>query len=406
MSASDTDILIVGGGIVGLSTGLQLKLLNPAISVVVIEKDSTVASQQTGHNSGVLHAGIYYKPGTLKARFCVEGHRELAAFCAAHDIPVWRCGKVIVANGDAETTSLTRLHEFGRANGVPGLRIISQRELGEIEPAVRGTSALYAPNSAVLDYRLVSSAFAREFERLGGQVFTGTRFLSAKAQEGRQFVTTTRGDFAAKLLVNCAGLHCDLVARQTGGTPGVRIIPFRGEYFELTAASRSRVNGLVYPVPNPALPFLDVHLTPRIDGGMEAGPNAVLATKREGYRWRDFSLREFAHTLGYPGFWRLAMKNIHPGLSEINRSLRKGVFVASLQRLVPTLTAEDLLPGGAGVRAQAVDRQGRMLDDFLIEESAGAIHLLNAPSPAATSSMPIGRHLATMAATRIGQSPG
>lgn len=401
MPATDTDVLIVGGGIVGLSTGLQLKRLNPAISVIVIEKDAALAAQQTGHNSGVLHAGIYYKPGSLKARFCVEGHRELAAFCARHEIPVWRCGKVIVASSDADSARLARLHEFGRANGVQGLRVVCAAELAELEPAVSGTRALYAPNSAVLDFRQVADAFAREFERLEGRVYTGTRFLSATAKPGRHIVATSRGEFTTKLLVNCAGLQSDLVARQAGATPQVRIIPFRGEYFELAERSRSLVNGLVYPVPDPALPFLDVHFTPRIGGGVEAGPNAVLATRREGYRRGDFSLREFAYTLGYPGFWRLAMKNIAPGLAEIHRSLRKPVFVASLQRLVPAITADDLIPGGAGVRAQAVDRHGRLLDDFHVEESVRAIHLLNAPSPAATSSIPIGRHLAHMAAARI-----
>ncbi len=401
MAALTTDVLIVGGGIVGLSTALQLKLRHPVISVSLIEKDAEIATQQTGHNSGVLHAGIYYRPGSLKARFCVEGNRAMSTFCEQHGIPVRRCGKVIVARTDEQVQGLGRLHEFGTANGVPALRMVTASELAEIEPEVAGKQALYAPRSAVLDYRQVARAFAGEFQKLGGQIFTGERLESARIARGRQQLITSDLDISAKLVVNCAGLHSDIVAQLTGGSPRVRIIPFRGEYYALTDASRTLVNGLVYPVPDPALPFLDVHLTPRVGGGVEAGPNAVLATKREGYRRRDFSLRDFTATLAYPGFWLLAARNIRPGLAEINRSVRKSVFVASLQRLVPAITANDLLPGGAGVRAQAVDRRGRLLDDFHIEESTAAIHVLNAPSPAATSSIPIGQHLADMAASKL-----
>ena len=401
MSVTRTDVLIIGGGLVGLSTAMHLKQIRPRTSVVLIEKDSELASQQSGHNSGVLHAGIYYEPGSLKAKFCVEGNRALQTFCEAHEIPVESCGKVIVAGNEEQEARLARLHERGVANGVPGLQLISEERLREIEPHVAGTTALYAPNSAIVDFRQVARKYATVFEGAGGEIRLGRRFLSATADGGQSRVVTETSEFEAGLVINCAGLHSDIVARQMGVDPDIRIIPFRGEYYLLSPESRGFVNGLVYPVPDPRLPFLDVHLTPKIGGEVEAGPNAVLATRREGYRRRDFSLREFAGTLSYPGFWRLAARNIGTGLSEINRSLRKSVFVRDLRRLVPEIEADHLLPGGSGVRAQAVDQRGNLVDDFRIDEAPGAIHVLNAPSPAATSSLIIGRFVANKADLRI-----
>jgi L-2-hydroxyglutarate oxidase LhgO len=401
MSSDNTDVLIVGAGLVGLATAMHLQKMRPRTSVTVIEKGSRISDQQSGHNSGVLHAGIYYEPGSMKARFCVEGNRVLAALCEKFNIPIVRCGKVIVANTDEEIDRLERLRDRGTENGVPGLRMVSERELREIEPNVEGAKALYAPNSAIVDYRKIAAVYAALLENAGGKLLLNTEFLSSTNREGRSRVCTTEGEFTTRLVINCAGLQSDLVAKKMGTNPDIRIIPFRGEYYMLREESRALVKGLIYPVPNPALPFLDVHLTPRVSGEVEAGPNAVLATMREGYRRSDFSAREFGATLAYPGFWLLAARNIRPGIAEINRSLRKSVFVKSLQKLVPDITPDDLEPGGAGVRAQAVGRRGNLVDDFYIEESPGAIHVLNAPSPAATSSFMIGKHIAHKADLRI-----
>jgi L-2-hydroxyglutarate oxidase len=398
---TQTDVLIIGGGLVGLSTAMHLKQLRPRNSVVLIEKGDDIVGQQSGHNSGVLHAGIYYEPGSMKATFCVEGNRALGAFCEAHEIPLVRCGKVIVAGNDAEESRLEILHQRGTENGVPNLRLISGDELREIEPHVTGLAALHAPNSAIVDFRLVGRKYAEIFKGAGGKIVLGQRFLNGKREGGNYRIITDESEYEARLVINCAGLHSDVVARKLGIAPNIRIIPFRGEYYLLTPEARNLVKGLVYPVPNPALPFLDVHFTPKVNGEVEAGPNAVLATHREGYRRSDFSLHDFAGTLSFPGFWRLAARNLGPGLSEINRSLRKSVFVRSLQRLVPEIEPVHLAPGGSGVRAQAVDRRGALVDDFRIEEGPGAIHVLNAPSPAATSSLVIGRYVANKADLRI-----
>ena len=400
MSAQQSDVVVVGGGLVGLSTAMHLQTMRPRLKITLIEKDDQLAAQQSGHNSGVLHAGIYYEPGSLKAKFCVQGHRALLEFCQRYEIPVVQCGKVIVANTDDELDRLERLHERGMDNGVPGLRLIDQRELREIEPNVSGLRALHAPNSAVVDYRKVAEAYAAIFRQASGEIRLETSFLSARHGDGSNRIETTSGEIEARLIINCAGLHADLVAGNAGSKPGLKIIPFRGEFFELSAASRQLVNGLVYPVPNPRLPFLDVHITPTVDGSVMAGPNAVLATRREGYRRRDFSFADVASTLTYSGFWWLIGRHWKPGIAEINRSLRKSVFVQSLQRLLPEITDADLAPGGSGVRAQAVDRRGRLIHDFRIEEAPGAIHVLNAPSPAATSSLMIGKYIANKADRR------
>ena len=373
---------------------MHLQKMDSNLSIVVLEKDSTICGQQSGHNSNVLHAGIYYEPGSMKAKFCVDGNRELAALCGEFGLPIVRCGKVIVANTNQEIQRLENLLSRGTSNGVPGLRILTKTELKEVEPNVRGEKALYAPHSAVVDYRKIADVYAEIFEGGGGQLLLNTEFLSASAADDGQKVATSEGFLTAKLVINCGGLQSDLIAQKMGSKPNIQIIPFRGEYYVFRPESRNLVNGLVYPVPDPSLPFLDVHLTPQVDGSVEAGPNAVLATMREGYAWKDFSARDFWQTLSYPGFWNLARKNLRAGVSEINRSLRKRIFVESLQKLVPVITADDLERGGAGVRAMAVDRRGNLVDDFYIEEEPGAIHVLNAPSPAATSSYMIGKHLA------------
>ena len=400
MSAQQTDVLVVGGGLVGLSTAMHLQTMRPRLKITLIEKDDQLAAQQSGHNSGVLHAGIYYEPGSLKAKFCVQGHRALLEFCQRNEIPVVQCGKVIVARRDEDIDRLERLHDRGTDNGVPGLRLIDQRELREIEPNVSGLRALHAPNSAVVDYRKIAEAYAAIFRQASGDIRLETSFLSAQQVDGSNRIETTSGEIEARLIINCAGLHADVVAENAGSRPGLKIIPFRGEFFELSAASRQMVNGLVYPVPNPQLPFLDIHLTPTVDGSVMAGPNAVLATKREGYRRSDFSFADMASTLSYGGFWWLVGRYWKPGIAEINRALRKSVFVGSLQRLLPEITDADLAPGGSGVRAQAVDRRGRLIHDFRIEEAPGAIHVLNAPSPAATSSLMIGKYIANKADLR------
>ena len=401
VSTKKTDVLVIGGGLVGLSTAMHLQALRPRVAITLIEKDGQLASQQSGHNSGVIHAGIYYEPKSLKAQFCVEGHRALLQFCAQHDILVVKCGKVIVARSDEEINRLERLHQRGTDNGVPGLRMIDSHELREVEPHVTGVRALYAPHSAVVDYKKIAAAYAGQICAGGGTIELKSELLCAQQVRGQSRVETTAGAIEARLIINCAGLHADIVAKKTGTKPGLRIIPFRGEYLELRSESRHLVNGLVYPVPNPDLPFLDVHLTPAVDGSVSAGPNAVLATKREGYSWRDVAIADLALTLSYGGFWRLVGRYWKPGLAEINRSLRKRVFVASLQRLVPEITEQDLVPGDSGVRAQAVDGRGRLIDDFCIEESPGAIHMLNAPSPAATSSLMIGKFIASKADLRL-----
>ena len=401
MKAYTTDILVIGGGLIGLSTAMHLKTMHPRLDITVIEKDQRLAAHQSGHNSGVLHSGIYYEPGSLKAKFCVEGHAALIEFCVQHGVPVLHCGKVIVASNNKEIDRLDALYDRGAGNGVPDLKIIDEDELRAIEPNVRGVCALHAPHAAVVDFRLVAAKYAQSFHSAGGKIVLKTGFKSAKWTKGRIRAKTTRGPIDAGFIVNCAGLYADRVAKASGTKPGLKIIPFRGEFYEVKGASRALVKGLVYPVPDPKLPFLGAHLTPPVNGTTKAGPNAVLATKREGYSRSDFAFGDFVSTLSYAGTWKLVARNWLPGIGEIYRSLHKGAFVKRLRRLVPDIDADDLVPGGSGVRAQALDRNGRLIDDFRIEEGPGAIHVLNAPSPAATSSLMIGKHIADMADLRI-----
>ncbi len=401
MDQRNLDVAIVGGGIVGLATALALTDRFPRCSVAILEKEGEVARHQTGHNSGVIHAGIYYRPGSYKARLCVEGVRLLKAFCDANGVPYENCGKVIVATTGDELGALQTLYDRGAANAVPGLRVIEPEELRAIEPHARAVRAIHSPETAIVDYTAVAQAYARILQQRGVQVHTAAAVRAIRPADGRLYVETTGGVVSARSLINCAGLHADVVARLMGAALDVRIIPFRGEYYTLQPG-RALVRGLIYPVPDPEFPFLGVHFTKRIQGDVEAGPNAVLAFAREGYRMRTVHPRELLATLGFAGFWRMGRKYWRTGVYEFYRSLSKAAFVRALQKLVPDLQADDLVPGGSGVRAQAVTRDGALLDDFHIVETPRAIHVLNAPSPAATASLAIGRHIAELAGRSFG----
>lgn len=401
MAVQQCDVLIVGGGLVGLATAMHLQRMQPQLRCCLIEKGNRVATHQSGRNSGVVHAGIYYEPGSLKARLCVDGKNALKEYCTQNEIPYKACGKVIVAGNNDEVERLDHLCARGLENKVPGLRVISQQELREIEPNVYGLGALYSPETAIIDFVKVAESYAADFTTAGGSIYLDTEFQSASESRGSRRVVTSKHEFDAGLVINCAGLHADEVARKMGDSPDLRIVPFRGDFFDLVPDSAGLVKALIYPVPNPVLPFLGVHLTPTIDGAVRAGPNAILATHREGYSATDFSFTDVANTLFYAGFWRFSARYIGPGLSELNRSFRKSVFVKSIQKLLPEIRSDDLIASPSGVRAQAIDRKGRMVDDFCIEESPGAIHVLNAPSPAATSSMMIGKYIASKAELRI-----
>jgi L-2-hydroxyglutarate oxidase LhgO len=401
--AERADVAIIGAGIVGLATALRLLQQRPDLSVVVLEKEATVASHQTGHNSGVLHAGLYYEPGSLKARLCREGKRDLEAYCAEHGVPIEHTGKLVVALDDAELPRFEKLKARALANEVPGLEDVGPERIREIEPHAVGIRALWSPGTGIVDYLAVSRAFAADVEGRGGSIDT-RRAVERIEPRGRELVLgTTRGDLLARRVIACAGLQADRVAALTadGGSERPRIVPFRGDYYTLKPEARHLVRGLIYPVPDPRFPFLGVHLTKRIDGEVLAGPNAVLATAREGYRRRDLSLRDVREALGYPGFLRLGRRYWRMGAAEMWRDWSKRAFLADLRRFVPALAAEHLVFGPSGVRAQALARDGSLVDDFLLGGSERILHVLNAPSPAATSSLAIGRVLAEEAITRF-----
>ena len=398
MSSSRYDVAIVGGGIIGLATALQLTRRYPRCRVAVVEKEPDLAAHQTGHNSGVIHSGIYYRPGSQKAHFCVRGVASMVRFCDENGIDYQRCGKVIVATDESELGRMEDLYQRGVANGVPGLERIGPERLREIEPNTRGVAALYSPGTGIVDFRRVAGVYADQARSEGAEIMTGRRVVGASVQPGAVRLETTQGGVESRHVINCAGLHADRVARMMGVDPGVRIVPFRGEYYTIREDRRDLVKALIYPVPNPRFPFLGVHFTRDIHGNVEAGPNAVLALAREGYRKTNVSVGDTLGTLAFRGFWSMAMRTWKTGLGEMHRSFSKGVFLRDLQRLLPGIRSEDLAPGGAGVRAQAVDRTGRLLDDFSIHSSSGAIHVLNAPSPGATSSLAIGEHIVGLAA--------
>ncbi len=399
---NDPRVAVIGGGIVGLSTAMALTQGARPVRVVVLEKEQALAAHQTGHNSGVIHSGIYYKPGSLKARFTVEGAREMVEFAQAEGIAYAICGKVVVATRADEVPRLEELHRRGTANGTPGLQMIGPERLREIEPNAAGIQALHVASTGIIDYVAVARRYADIVQRAGGEIRTGARVLAIRRDGAGWVIETSVGAEHADYVVNCAGLHSDVMARLAGSTPPVRIVPFRGEYYDLVDGRDSLVRSLIYPVPDPAFPFLGVHFTRMVRGGVEAGPNAVLSFKREGYRKTDFSPAEAWDTLSYPGFWRLARRYWRTGAGEFYRSFSKAAFVRALQRLVPALRADDLRPSGAGVRAQAIDPHGALVDDFSIQAIGGVIHVLNAPSPAATASLPIGRAIADEARRQFG----
>ena len=394
--AARYDIAIVGAGIVGTATAMALAQQTRA-SILVLEAEDRLAAHQTGNNSGVIHSGIYYKPGSLKAKNCIEGREALYRFCEQYNIPHERCGKVIVATSPEELPVLESLYQRGLANGLSEIRKLSAEELKDYEPCAAGLAAIHVPYTGIVDYVRVTQKYAELSQQLGATIQTRARLINVQRNQGDLNLETTAGAFQARYLINCAGLHSDRIARLCGLRPDLQIIPFRGEYYDIVPARQHLVRNLIYPVPDPRFPFLGVHFTRRITGGVEAGPNAVLAFKREGYRMQDISLRDVSEYLTFVGFWRMGLKYWKTGLGEFYRSLSKRAFVRALQRLLPELREEDVIRGGAGVRAQALAKNGALVDDFSILPAPQMIHVLNAPSPAATASISIGKTIAQMA---------
>ena len=392
--STSADLAIIGGGIVGCATALAISTRNPKLKIVLFEKEALLAQHQTGHNSGVIHAGLYYRPGSLKASTCATGREALYRFCTEHDIPHQRCGKVVVAVNEAEIAALDELERRGKANGLDGLQRLTATEVQEREPHVRGVAGLFVPQTGIVDYVRVTQVMADIFQSRGGVIHLATPISRISQKHEHYLLHTGDKTFQANALVNCGGLHADRIASSAGLRPGLKIVPFRGEYYEFKPERSSLVKHLIYPVPDPQMPFLGVHFTRMIDGTVEAGPNAVLAWRREGYKRSDISLRDLAETLAFGGFWKLSARFWRIGIEEHGRSFSKRRFVKSLQRLMPELKEEDLIPGASGVRAQAVDDEGRMVDDFRIQTQGRMVHVLNAPSPAATASLSIGEHIA------------
>lgn len=393
------DVIVIGAGIVGLSTTREFLRRYPRLRVLVVEKEDALARHQTGNNSGVIHSGIYYKPGSRKAEMCVQGAFEMLRFCQEHGIPHQVCGKVIAATDEDESHRLEELLRRGQANGVPGIRLVGREELREIEPHCAGMGALFVPSAAITDYAAVSRKFAEIITNAGGLIRLGSRARRLARRSDHWILETDDASFAARHLVNCAGLHSDSIARLAGENFKLLIVPFRGEYYDLAPQRQHLVRALIYPVPDPRFPFLGVHFTRRVSGKVDAGPNAVLALKREGYRKRDVSLRDLTEEMRFPGFWRMSARYWQTGMAELYRSFSKRAFVRALQRLVPEIKDTDLLPGNAGVRAQAISQEGSLIDDFQFLPSANALHVCNVPSPAATASIPIGRAIVSMAAS-------
>jgi len=403
VTAGRADVAVIGAGIIGLATALKLLERRPDLDVVLLEKEDTVAFHQTGHNSGVLHAGLYYTPGSLKARLCVEGKAEMEAFCEAHGVPVERSGKLVIALDEAELARLAAVKERALANGVPGLEEVGPERIRELEPHAAGIRALWSPGTAITDYGAVARAMAADLGGRGAHIEVGRAVESIAPRGDEMVIGTSRGDLVARRVIACAGLQADRVAALTGDDAGrPRIVPFRGDYYVLRPEAQHLVSGLIYPVPDPALPFLGVHFTKRLDGTVLAGPNAVLAGAREGYGRFDLSTRDLRDTLGYGGFRTLARRFWRSGAGEMWRDWNKRAFVADLRKLVPAVSSDHLAPGPSGVRAQAVAADGSMVDDFQLGGSDRVLHVFNAPSPAATSSLAIGRVLATEAVERFG----
>jgi L-2-hydroxyglutarate oxidase LhgO len=393
MTDSRHDVIVVGGGIVGLAVALEITKRFPHLRLLVLEKEDGVGRHQSGHNSGVIHSGVYYKPGSQKAKLCVEGARAMIEFCRAHNIPHLICGKVIVATRQDEFSRLEELRRRGVANGLTGLHMIGPEQLREIEPHASGLRALVVPSTGITDYAAVCGKYAELICSQGGTILTSTAVTGLRDLPDEIVVETSGPAFSTTYLINCAGLFSDRIAGMAGGKQDVIIVPFRGEYYDLVPQRSSLVRALIYPVPDPQFPFLGVHFTRRVNGTVDAGPNAVLAFRREGYHRTDFSMRDLGSSLASPGFWRMAAKHWRSGLDEFHRSFSKPAFVRALQRLLPDLCAEDLVPGGSGVRAQAVRRDGSLVDDFQFVPAGRMLHVLNVPSPAATASLVIGRSI-------------
>ncbi|MCP8687179.1 L-2-hydroxyglutarate oxidase [Marinobacterium sedimentorum] len=386
------DFIIIGGGIVGMSTAMQLLKAFPERKVLVLEKESRLAKHQTGHNSGVIHAGVYYTPGSLKAKFCLEGNRDTKAFCDSHGIAYQTCGKLLVATNALEMERMKALWERTEANGLERYWL-SAGELKEREPNITGVGGIFIPSSGIVDYRAVTEAMGREFRAMGGEIHFNSTVTGIEERASEVQVQTRQGTFSSRYMISCSGLMADRIVRMLGQKPSFRICPFRGEYFRLKPEHNQIVNHLIYPIPDPSMPFLGVHLTRMIDGSVTVGPNAVLAWKREGYRKTDISLRDSLETLSYPGIIKVLKQNLQPGLTELKNSLHKGGYLKLVRKYCPIIEKADLLPYPAGVRAQAVSHDGKLVDDFLFVNSARTINVCNAPSPAATSALPIGRHI-------------
>ena len=405
MTTERFDVVVVGGGIVGLATSYQLLALRPDLRLAILEKEAELATHQSGHNSGVLHAGLYYAPGSLKARLCREGKALIEDFAARHEIPFERCGKLVVALDEGELGRLAALRDRAVGNGVPGLEEVGPERILEIEPEAAGIRGLWSPETGIIDFRRVALAIAGELREQGAVIHTGRAATGFQEQGTEVVIGTTAGEVVASQVVACAGLHADRVARLSNSPADPRIVPFRGDYYTLDPSARGLVRGLIYPVPDPRFPFLGVHFTKRIDGAVWAGPNAVLAFAREGYRRRDLRPLELASTLLYPGFVRLAGRHLRTALAEMWRDWWKPAFVRELQRYVPRIRSDDLTFGPSGVRAQALARDGTLVDDFVLGGSGRVLHVRNAPSPAATSSLAIGQMLAQTALERLTGRP-
>jgi L-2-hydroxyglutarate oxidase len=402
MTESRFNVVIIGGGVVGLGVALAITRRFPALRIAVLEKENQIARHQSGRNSGVIHSGVYYKPGSLKARLCVAGATAMVNFCREHQIHHEVCGKVIVATEAEELPRLEQLRQRGEANGLTGLRLIGPEELREIEPHVTGLQALVVPSTGITDYAAVCGKYAEIITARGSTIVTSAEVTGIRRLRDEIRVETSRGEFSTNSLINCAGLFSDRIARMAGDDPGIMIVPFRGEYYDLIPERASLVRGLIYPVPDPRFPFLGVHFTRRINGKIDAGPNAVLALSREGYRHTDINVRDLAQSLAFPGFWRMARQHWRNGLVEFRRSLSKPVFVRALQRLVPEVREQDLVPGGSGVRAQALKPDGALVDDFHFVPSGKVLHVLNVVSPAATASIAIGEAIVETGARDLG----
>lgn len=388
------DVLIVGAGIVGLATALKIKEKKPELSVIVLDKESDIAKHQTGNNSGVIHSGLYYKPGSQKAINCISGYHMLIDFCNTHKVDYELCGKVVIAIDENELPELEKLYKRGLEHGLSNLKMLDSKGIKEYEPHINGIKGFHVPQTGIVNYSLVADKMAEVFKSLGGEILLDSKVIKVDKANSSVNVHTENNLIEASYLVNCAGLYSDKVARINGDHEDIKIVPFRGEYFKLSKEKEYLIKNLVYPVPDPNFPFLGVHFTRMKKGGVEAGPNAVLAYRREGYKKSQISISEFLETLAWPGFRKVAAKYWRTGLGEFYRSYSKKAFTKALQRLLPEITPKDLVPGGAGVRAQACDKNGGLLDDFAIHESDRTVNVYNAPSPAATSSLAIGNTIA------------